>query len=101
MDPPRGKNPPRPLLLRQTRLQEIFVNFADTAGRVGISYRWGGAGSREPMVRLFKHYVPHAVLALWLLDFALLLVAYAAVLFAIADACIRHGLAVAECLQRH
>lgn len=27
------------------------------------------------MVRLFKHYVPHAVLALWLLDFALLLVA--------------------------
>ena len=33
--------------------------------------------------------------------FPLLLVAYGAVLFAIADACIRHGVAVAECLQRH
>ena len=32
--------------------------------------------------------------------FALLLVAYAAVLFAIADTCIRHDLPVAECLQR-
>jgi hypothetical protein len=31
----------------------------------------------------------------------LLLVAYAAVLFAIADTCIRHGVAVAECLQSH
>jgi hypothetical protein len=36
-----------------------------------------------------------------LATFALLLVAYAAVLFTIADTCIRHGLAVAECLQRH
>jgi len=32
--------------------------------------------------------------------FALLLVVYAAVLFAIADTCIRHGLAVAECMER-
>ena len=36
-----------------------------------------------------------------LATFALLLVAYAAVLFAIADTCIRHGVAVAECLQSH
>jgi hypothetical protein len=34
-----------------------------------------------------------------LATFGLLAVAYAAVLFAIADTCIRHGLAVAECLQ--
>lgn len=32
--------------------------------------------------------------------FALLLVVYVAVLFSIADTCIRHGLAVAECLER-
>ena len=32
--------------------------------------------------------------------FALLLVCYAAVLFAIADTCIRHGLTVAQCMER-
>ena len=32
--------------------------------------------------------------------FALLLVCYAAVLFGIADTCIRHGLTVAECMER-
>ena len=32
--------------------------------------------------------------------FALLLVCYAAVLFAIADTCIGHGLTVAECMER-
>ena len=34
-----------------------------------------------------------------LATFALLLVAYAAVLFSIADTCIRHGLTVAECME--
>ena len=34
-----------------------------------------------------------------LATFALLAVAYVAVLFTIADTCIRHGLAVADCLQ--
>jgi len=32
--------------------------------------------------------------------FTLLLVVYAAVLFSIADTCIRHGLTVAECMER-
>jgi hypothetical protein len=34
-----------------------------------------------------------------LATFALLAVAYAAVLFTIADTCIRHGLTVAECME--
>ena len=35
-----------------------------------------------------------------LATFALLLVCYGAVLFAIADTCIRHGLTVAACMER-
>jgi hypothetical protein len=34
-----------------------------------------------------------------LATFALLAVAYAAVLFTIADTCIRHGLTVAQCME--
>lgn len=33
------------------------------------------ASAAEPMIRLFKHYIPHAVLLLGLLDFALLMLA--------------------------
>jgi hypothetical protein len=35
-----------------------------------------------------------------LATFALLLVVYAAVLFSIADTCIRHGLTVTDCMER-
>ena len=42
---------------------------------------------------IVDRYVPVAT-------FALLLVCYAAVLFAIADTCIRHGLTVAACMER-
>ncbi len=53
-------------------LQEIFVNFCDTPFRVGEVYTSGGGGI---VIRLFKHYVPYAVLLLGLLDFALLMLA--------------------------
>jgi sugar transferase (PEP-CTERM system associated) len=55
-------------------IQPLFVNFCDTGCHVGILYtirqRAGAA-----MIRLFKHYVPNAVLLLGLLDLVLLLIA--------------------------
>ncbi len=52
-------------------LQEIFVNFSDTSARVGTIDRL--RASETEMIRLFKHYIPYAVLLLGALDFLLLL----------------------------
>ncbi len=54
-----------------------FVNFGDTPVRVGAIYTCGRFRRRggRPVIRLFKHYVPHAALLLGALDFLLLLVA--------------------------
>jgi sugar transferase (PEP-CTERM system associated) len=57
-------------------LQEIFVNLSDTVARVGKAYiACADRESGRLMVRLFKHYVPHTVLFLGLMDLGLLLVA--------------------------
>ena len=60
------------------RLSGNFVNLSDTARRVGEAYTSSAlraaAGARA-MIRLFKHYVPYAVLLLGAIDFALLMLA--------------------------
>lgn len=67
------ENPP----VEQTRrsaigcVQSLFVNFCDSGKRVGMLYTWREA--RAAMIRLFKHYVPNAVLLLGLFDIVLLL----------------------------
>jgi len=53
-------------------VQQIFVNFCDTRRRVGFVYTFQATAT---MIRLFKHYVPHAVLLLGLFDFVLLIAA--------------------------
>jgi hypothetical protein len=53
-------------------VQQIFVNFCDTRPRVGFAYTFRATAA---MIRLFKHYVPHAVLLLGLFDFVLLIAA--------------------------
>ena len=45
---------------------------SDTASRVGETYSERGEAE---LIRLFKHYVPHTVLLLGLIDFAILMVA--------------------------
>jgi hypothetical protein len=52
-------------------LHHFFVNFSDMGSRVGAvdSLR----GVEADMIRLFKHYIPHAVLLLGAIDFLLLL----------------------------
>ena len=47
----------------------MFVNLSDTTPRVGEAY------TRGSMVRLFKHYVPHTVLLVGLIDFVVLMLA--------------------------
>lgn len=56
----------------------------------------------SPFTWLVRRITPNVVADrhVPLATFTLLLVAYAAVLFAIADACISHGLTVAACLER-
>jgi hypothetical protein len=58
-------------LLILGNVQQIFVNFCDTLARVGFAYTF----QATTMIRLFKHYVPHAVLLLGLLDCILLITA--------------------------
>ena len=55
----------------------------------------------SPFTRLVRRITPNVVADrhVPLATFALMLVAYAAVLFAIADTCISHGLGVAVCLE--
>ena len=54
-------------------VQPLFVNFCDSRKRVGIVYIQRKAPAA--MIRLFKHYVPNAVLLLGLFDIVLLVVA--------------------------
>ena len=55
-------------------VQEIFVIFGDKGSCHGQDFRPGRETSAR-VVRLFKHYVPHAVLLLGAADFAVLLLA--------------------------
>ena len=93
----------------QSRWQLAAVAFA--AASLAAADRWIAPGFLRfqypelfllgiPLWMLFQRWGQTPGVTGWL-RFALLLVVYAAVLFAIADTCIRHGLAVAECLQRH
>ena len=58
--------------MRRPRFQEIFVNLSDSAPRVGEFYR---IELENRMIRLFKHYIPHTLLVLGLIDFAVLALA--------------------------
>jgi sugar transferase (PEP-CTERM system associated) len=51
-------------------LQHFFVNFGDRGAGVG---RIDSAGTRQAMIRLFKHYIPYSVLLLGIADFLLLM----------------------------
>ena len=59
------------------RIHSLFVNLSDTARHVGEAYtcRCVRGGRRAAMIRLFKHYVPYAVLLLGAIDFVLLMLA--------------------------
>jgi sugar transferase (PEP-CTERM system associated) len=65
-----GKSDPEP------GFQQIFVNLSDSVTGVGKFDVFDSKElSRQAVFRLFKHYVPHAVLLLGLLDFVLLITA--------------------------
>jgi sugar transferase (PEP-CTERM system associated) len=58
----------------------LFVNFGDSGWDVGEAYSAlqapaAGLVGRGAVIRLFKHYVPHTVLLLGLVDFAVLMLA--------------------------
>ena len=110
--------PELPTLLFAWRLAKLVLEIALLAllGQGVVSFLIRATG-QDPKANLF-HRVLVAISSpfTWLVrritppfiaerhvplaTFALLLVCYAAVLFAIADTCISHGLTVAECMER-
>ena len=110
--------PELPTILFAWRLLKLVLEIALLAlvgqGVVSVLIRAAGQDPRNnifhrvivavssPFTWLVRRITPPFIVDRYvpLATFALLAVCYAAVLFAIADTCIRHGLTVAACMER-